>query len=130
MPASDREKPTHVHAPHGARALDITWGDGNMQGQSDATILAAMKAALPPLVPALPGTIAIDAEFTWPAATAAPLEPDNAIADVRPDRAEIWSTLKVPIDAQQDIARALDRLADRLASAGKAGDEESRKLTG
>ena len=27
MPASDREKPTHVHAPHGARALEITWGD-------------------------------------------------------------------------------------------------------
>jgi hypothetical protein len=33
-------------------------------------------------------------------------------------------------DAQQEIARELDRLADRLASAGKAGDDESRKLTG
>jgi DUF971 family protein len=27
MPVTDREKPTHVRAPHGARALDITWGD-------------------------------------------------------------------------------------------------------
>src|SRR5262249_31742210 len=33
-------------------------------------------------------------------------------------------------DAQQEIARSLDRLADRLASAGKPGDEESRKLSG
>jgi hypothetical protein len=33
-------------------------------------------------------------------------------------------------DAQQEIARLLDRLADRLASAGQAGDDESRKLTG
>jgi hypothetical protein len=33
-------------------------------------------------------------------------------------------------DAQQEIARTLDRLADRLASAGKPGDDESRKLTG
>jgi len=27
MPASDREKPTNVRAPHGARDLEITWGD-------------------------------------------------------------------------------------------------------
>src|SRR5262249_52742489 len=33
-------------------------------------------------------------------------------------------------DAQQEIARALDRVADRLTSAGKAGDDESRKLSG
>jgi hypothetical protein len=33
-------------------------------------------------------------------------------------------------NAQQEIARALERVADRLASAGKPGDDESRKLTG
>src|SRR6267143_2084068 len=31
------------------RALDITWGDGTNQGQSNATIFAALKAANPPL---------------------------------------------------------------------------------
>jgi Domain of unknown function (DUF4175) len=39
-------------------------------------------------------------------------------------------TSKNSADAQQEIARALDRVADRLTSAGKGGDEESRKLTG
>jgi len=28
MPESDREKPKGVRAPHGARDLEITWGDG------------------------------------------------------------------------------------------------------
>ena len=38
----------------------------------------------------------------------------GAIADVRKDRAEIWSTLKVPIDAKQDIARQLGLPADKV----------------
>jgi hypothetical protein len=33
-------------------------------------------------------------------------------------------------DSQQEIARALDRVADRLAAGGKSGDDESRKLSG
>jgi isoquinoline 1-oxidoreductase beta subunit len=89
------------------RALDITWGEGNMDGHSDATILAAMKAALPPLVPATPGTIAIDAEFTWPAATHCPLEVECAVADVKPDRAEIWAGLQSPIITLQSTAAEL-----------------------
>ncbi len=32
--------------------------------------------------------------------------------------------------AEHDIARSLDRLADRLASASQSGDDESRRLTG
>lgn len=86
-------------------ALDITWGDGPLKGESDATIRDKLRAAIPPLVPALPGTISIDAEFTWKAATACPLEVECAIVDAtQPDRAEIWAGLQTPIVTTQAIA--------------------------
>jgi isoquinoline 1-oxidoreductase subunit beta len=91
----------------GLRALDVDWGPGTVDGESDASVHTKLKRAqLPLAVPPL-GAASVDAEFTFAFASNAPLEPDNAIADVRADRAEIWSTLKVPIDAQEDIAAQL-----------------------
>ncbi|WP_433468961.1 molybdopterin cofactor-binding domain-containing protein [Spirillospora sp. CA-128828] len=89
------------------RALEVTWGPGTVDGESDTTVLAKLrKAALPMAVPPqLSKTI--DAEFVFAFASNSPLEPDSAIADVRKDRAEIWASLKVPIVAQQDIAKRL-----------------------
>jgi isoquinoline 1-oxidoreductase subunit beta len=89
------------------RALEVTWGPGTVDGESDATVLAKLKAAEIPLVVPPLGALSVDAEFTFAFASNAPLEPDNAIADVRADRAEIWSSLKVPIIAQQEIAAQL-----------------------
>jgi isoquinoline 1-oxidoreductase beta subunit len=98
----------------GLRALDVDWNPGPVAGESDATVLAKLKKAqLPLAVPPL-GSLSVDGEFTFAFASNAPLEPDNAIADVREDRAEIWSTLKVPIDAKQDIARQLGLPADKV----------------
>ncbi|MGW1895664.1 molybdopterin cofactor-binding domain-containing protein [Streptomyces sp. NPDC002004] len=89
------------------RALEVTWGPGTVDDESDDTVLAKLRAAALPLaVPALPAK-SIDAEFTFAFASNAPLEPDNAIADVRADRAEIWASLKVPIVAQREIATLL-----------------------
>jgi isoquinoline 1-oxidoreductase subunit beta len=89
------------------RALEVDWNPGTVAGESDATVLAKLKKAqLPLAVPPL-GSISVDAEFTFAFASNAPLEPDNAIADVRSDSAEIWSTLKVPIVAQAAIAAKL-----------------------
>lgn len=88
-------------------ALDVTWGDGPMKGQSNDTILATCKAAIAPLaVPPL-GAATIDAEFTFAPASHAPLECDCAIADVRPGSAEIWAGLQTPIICQQSIAADL-----------------------
>jgi isoquinoline 1-oxidoreductase beta subunit len=98
----------------GLRALDVDWNPGTVDGESDATVLAKLKKAqLPLAVPPL-GALSVDAEFTFAFASNAPLEPDNAIADVRADRAEIWSTLKAPIDAKQDIARQLGLPEDKV----------------
>jgi isoquinoline 1-oxidoreductase beta subunit len=89
------------------RALDITWGDGTNKGLSDAGIRATLKAAMLPLLPAPLGTIAIDAEFEFPAASHAPLEVECAIVDVRPGSCEIWAGLQTPIVALQAIAADL-----------------------
>lgn len=98
----------------GLRALDVDWNPGTVDGESDATVLAKLKRARVPFaVPPL-GALSVEAEFTFAFASNAPLEPDNAIADVRADRAEIWSTLKVPVDAKQDIARQLGLPADKV----------------
>ena len=96
---------TFGQAYDACRALDITWGPGSVAGESDATIRDKLRAAILPLLPAPPGTIAIDAEFTWKAATACPLEVECAIVDAtKPDRAEVWAGLQSPIVTSQAIA--------------------------
>ena len=87
-----------------ANLLDITWGDGPIKGQTNATIQATLKQSiLPFLVPPL-GALTVEGEFEMAPASHAPLEVDCAIADVRSDRAEIWAGLQSPIITQQAIA--------------------------
>jgi isoquinoline 1-oxidoreductase beta subunit len=89
------------------QVVDVTWGPGTVDGESDDTVEAKLRAAqLPMTVPALL-VGKVDAEFTFAFASNSPLEPDCAIADVRPDRAEVWASLKVPIVAQEAIAARL-----------------------
>lgn len=89
-------------------ALRVTWGPGTAEGKSDAAVLAELEKAELPLAPD-PGPPArvVDRKFTFYFVSNSPLETNCAIADVRPDRAEIWSSLKSPIVAQQTIAQAL-----------------------
>src|SRR5207245_9817781 len=60
-----------------------------------------------PLVDSPPGTMTVEGEFEWPAATACPLEVECAIADVRPGSAEIWAGLQSPIITLQSTAAEL-----------------------
>ncbi|GDY31542.1 isoquinoline 1-oxidoreductase subunit beta [Gandjariella thermophila] len=89
------------------RALQVTWGPGSVDGESDDTVLDKLKAATPP--PAVPPVLtkSIDAEFVFAFASNSALETNCAIADVRKDRAEIWSGLKSPITTQEQIAKML-----------------------
>jgi isoquinoline 1-oxidoreductase subunit beta len=88
--------------------IDVTWGTGTVDGQSDDTVEAQLNAALPDLTAPL-SLIAdsVDATFFFAFASNSPLEPDIAIADVRADSAEIWGSLKAPIVAQGEIAAEL-----------------------
>ncbi|QFU85565.1 xanthine dehydrogenase family protein molybdopterin-binding subunit [Amycolatopsis sp. YIM 10] len=84
--------------------LKVTWNKGTVDGLSDADIKKKLRAAaLPFAVPPLL-TQHVDAEFDFAFVSHAPLETNSAIADVRADRAEIWSALKSPVVAKQTIA--------------------------
>jgi isoquinoline 1-oxidoreductase beta subunit len=93
----------------GVRALDVEWNPGTVEGEDDESILAEVrKAEIPlavPSVPLLAKTIEADFEFMFKSSAA--LEPYAAVADVRPGSAEIWAGLKVPIVAQEDVAKAV-----------------------
>lgn len=90
-------------------ALRVTWGAGTEDRQSDATVLAEVRAAEIPLaVPPLSLlTKTVDGDFTFYFRSNSPLETNCAIADVRSDRADIWSSLKSPISAQAAISQML-----------------------
>ncbi|WP_128801145.1 MULTISPECIES: molybdopterin cofactor-binding domain-containing protein [unclassified Streptomyces] len=89
------------------RALQVTWGPGTAEGESDDTIREELRRAELPL-PALDLlTKSVDARFTFHFAGNSALEPNCAVADVREDSAEIWASLKSPITAQEQIALSL-----------------------
>jgi isoquinoline 1-oxidoreductase beta subunit len=86
------------------KALEITWGKGAVDDLSDADVTRKLRAAAPPLGPISALTPHIDAEFDFAFVPHAPMETDSAVADVRSDRAEIWSSLKNPIITGKTIA--------------------------
>jgi isoquinoline 1-oxidoreductase beta subunit len=91
-------------------ALDVTWGPGTIDGESNATINAKLKASVLPLgLPAL-GSITLDAEFEMAPLSHAPLESDCAIVDVKRNAqgtvvsCEIWAGMQSPIVAAKSVA--------------------------
>ncbi|AKU16654.1 molybdopterin cofactor-binding domain-containing protein [Luteipulveratus mongoliensis] len=91
------------------RALDVDWGSGKVEGEDDASMLAHLrKAELPLVVPKVPILAGqVEASFEFMFRSSAALEPNCAIADVRPDKATIWAGLKAPIVAQGHVAEAV-----------------------
>lgn len=113
------------------RALEVSWRDGPVVGESDGDIRARLRAArLPfgvPKVPLLAKTV--EHEFTFWFKSNSALEPNAAIADVRDDSAEVWSGLKNPIVAQQEIALAVGLPQDKVkVHVVQGGGSFGRKL--
>ncbi|MBB6550598.1 molybdopterin cofactor-binding domain-containing protein [Nonomuraea rubra] len=88
------------------RALKVTWRPGTTAGKSDESVLRELHAAELPMG-LRPPTPVVEGAFTFYFRSNSALEPNCAIADVRDGRAEIWSSLKSPIVAQQAIAAKL-----------------------
>ena len=89
------------------RALQIDWNGGTEDGKSDATVLAELKnAELPLAVPKVPLLAkTFDGEFTFYFRSNSPLEPGSAVATYSAtDGIEVWSSLKVPIVLQEQLA--------------------------
>jgi isoquinoline 1-oxidoreductase beta subunit len=96
------------------RALKVRWGGGSVEGKSDASVLADLKKAEIPLTPALPLGKTIEELFTFHFRPGDPLETNCAVADVRRDGAEVWSSLKSPIWAREQIALSLGLRLDKV----------------
>lgn len=88
------------------RALEVTWGPGTAEGKDDEDVLEELRRAEAPLGPP-PLAPTVEATFTFRFRSNSALDTNCAIADVRRDRAEIWSSLKSPIVAQETIAARL-----------------------
>ncbi|MFI5959508.1 molybdopterin cofactor-binding domain-containing protein [Cryptosporangium sp. NPDC051539] len=88
------------------RALHVSWGPGTAEGKSDEDVRHELAAAEIPLGPK-PPTPSIEGVFTFAFRGNSALEPNCAVADVRPGSAEIWAALKSPIVAQEAIAARL-----------------------
>lgn len=110
------------------RALRVTWRSGTAEGKSEQTVLRELAAAELPL--GLPAPLpTVEARFTFHFRSNSALEPNCAIADVRPDRAEIWSSLKSPIVARQTIAAKLGLPPGRVTvHVTEGGGSFGRKL--
>lgn len=120
---------TFGQALDGKNALDVSWGPGTVDTLSDADIRSKLKAATAPLVVPPLLTRYLDTEFDFAFVSHAPLETNSAVADVRSDRAEVWSGLKSPIVAQETIAAALGLPVDRVTlHVVQAGGSFGRRL--
>lgn len=107
---------TIEQARQGVNALEVDFGPGPVDGESNATILEGIKQHVQPFaVPPL-GAATVEAEFDWAPACHAPLETECAVADVRADRAEIWAGFQAPIVAQQEIALMLGLPQDAVTA--------------
>jgi isoquinoline 1-oxidoreductase beta subunit len=119
------------------QAMQVSWTDGPAKGLSDADVEAELAAAeLPVVIPTTaeldsmldaagidlgdiggllgrllplggitPKTLKYTTTYAFQTNT--PLEPNCAVADVRPDRAEIWTPAKNPIVTSQRLAELL-----------------------
>lgn len=87
-------------------ALVVTWGPGPVADLSDSDITNRLNSALLPLTPAPPLVPVVNATFDFAFVSHAPMETLSAVADVRPDRAEVWAACKSPIIALQEVAAA------------------------
>ncbi|HEX3614802.1 MAG TPA: molybdopterin cofactor-binding domain-containing protein [Sporichthyaceae bacterium] len=88
-------------------ALDVDWEPGPMAGKSTSDVVELLKQAELPLTPPPPGAKTLEEVFTFHFRSGGALETNCAVADVRPDSAEIWSSLKMPIVSGQEIAKEL-----------------------
>jgi isoquinoline 1-oxidoreductase beta subunit len=86
-------------------ALKVKWGPGTAEGKSAASVAADLAAHEVPMgQPTAGAQDLIDETFTFHFRPGDALETNCAVADVRPNGAEIWSSLKSPIWAQEQIA--------------------------
>jgi isoquinoline 1-oxidoreductase beta subunit len=98
------------------RTMQVDWDPGPVAGQSDDDIVRELRAAELPMAPVPDNPLAttVESDFVFHFRSNSALDTNAAIADVRADRAEVWSALKTPIAAQAAIAAAVGLPQDQV----------------
>ncbi|MFJ4367250.1 molybdopterin cofactor-binding domain-containing protein [Streptomyces chartreusis] len=105
---------TFHHAFQARDALRIKWAPGPLAGVSDSQIRSRLRAAVPKLGNPPSGSAQTEAEFEFAFVSHAPMEVLTAVADVRPQRAEIWFSSQTPTSAREDIASTIGVPASKV----------------
>ncbi len=108
---------TTGHAIAAQERIQATWAPGAVAGYDDARFREELRAAALPQLPselAPPGGENISLEFDFAHAAHAPMETMNALATVTDEGAEVWSGLKIPGPAIQEISEALGILPTQV----------------
>jgi isoquinoline 1-oxidoreductase beta subunit len=104
------------------RALRVDWGPGTIDGWDNAKVAKDLAAAERPLPPATPGVDVLDETFLFHFRGGSALETNCAVADVRPEAADVWSGLQTPIVVAQEVAKRfglpLDKVKVHVVEAG------------
>ncbi|NTU81614.1 MAG: xanthine dehydrogenase family protein molybdopterin-binding subunit [Chloroflexales bacterium] len=98
----------------GRAQLKVTWAEGPNAQLSSESILRDLLAQAQPLELKAPVARTLEAIYTLPYLAHAPMEPMNAVADVRADRCEIWAPTQNPLAARDLVARLLNLPADAV----------------
>ncbi|MGW6960290.1 molybdopterin cofactor-binding domain-containing protein [Streptomyces chartreusis] len=105
---------TFHHALQARDALRVKWAPGPLAGVSDSQIRSRLRAAVPKLGNPPSGSAQTEAEFEFAFVSHAPMEVLTAVADVRPQRAEIWFSSQTPMSAREDIASTIGVPASKM----------------
>ncbi|MGW6787711.1 molybdopterin cofactor-binding domain-containing protein [Streptomyces chartreusis] len=105
---------TFHHAFQARDALRIKWAPGPLAGVSDSQIRSRLRAAVPKLGNPPSGSAQTEAEFEFAFVSHAPMEVLTAVADVRPQRSEIWFSSQTPTSAREDIASTIGVPASKV----------------
>ncbi|MDI3423323.1 xanthine dehydrogenase family protein molybdopterin-binding subunit [Streptomyces luteolus] len=97
---------TFGQALAGKDALRVDWGPGTVDELSHEDIKARLRKTVPDFLPPLL-VRHIDAEYDFAPVSHAPLETNSAVADVRDDRATVWTAAQSPIAARAAVAKAI-----------------------
>ncbi|HUE26569.1 MAG TPA: molybdopterin cofactor-binding domain-containing protein, partial [Solirubrobacteraceae bacterium] len=96
------------------RALDVTWQPGAVAGLSDEKVKQELLGTQPAMTPALPIATSLEQNFTFYFRPGDPLETNCAVANVTKNSAEVWSSLKSPIWAKEQLVTILGLPLDAI----------------